>query len=440
MLSTNESVPNNDVQRWNYDLTHYSHTCGNIGGLQTISIIPTLPGDSFDITCKMQFKLSPLVRSLSQDAIIDMYAFWVPHRHIYSNWKDFLQAGQDEAVNLGTDVMVGALQCCGLPMDTGDTVPRWLSRGYVQIYNNYFVDPQTPGDQVDEDTFSADYGIGEPEIAYGLPVCHLKRLWNTGITTTLTTADYRFALDGGEVSLYDMAETIGRLKTEQSRDWYALQRYRDILNYSWHTQVNIDADQRPELVMRSTQWLSGQEVNGADDATLGTYTGKSSGLMSLQIPTKFFPEHGALWIMAVLRIPPVIENECGYLATTAEPTYADISGDPDVIKATPPVELNANQQFSGGPNTVLGNIPFAHWYRELPHLVHVDYLNSAGHPFINNVHLDTRAHSVYVQPDLYDAMFQSTQMRHWQMQGYVDVEARRYVPKSEDSIFAGVFH
>ncbi|AXH76712.1 MAG: capsid protein [Microviridae sp.] len=435
-----QEVVTRDIERKPYDLSHWSFKTGHIGRLQTFSVIPVVAGDSIELNMSAVLRLSPLRHFMYLDAVVDLFAFYVPHRHVYgSNWTAFLKAGVDEGSTLGTTTFTGSNrpECLGVYFAAGQVLPSWSVHPYTMIWNNYFRDPQVDADAKTDATYLIGLTYPDPILKYGLPVCHLKRSWNTGVASGLSTADYSLALSGGEVDLYQMSQLKGRLQTEQARDWFAFARYRDILKYTWDSEVNIDADQRPELIMRSTAWLSGKDVDGTDDATLGSYTGKSTGIFNLSFPSRFFAEHGSIWIMGVVRFPPIVEAEAGYLNSKSEPTYKEISGDPSIIKHEPPISLNANEQFQGASSVDLGKIPYGQWYRESINMLSADYLEVSGHPFLLKSSITSRATGVYVVPSQYDTVFSDTLMGHWNSQAFVDVRAKRFIPAPEDSIFAG---
>jgi len=431
MISSNESVPSNDVQRWLYDLDHWSHACGHIGSLMTLSTIPVLPGDSFEINAKFQFKFSPMVRSLNQDAVIDMYAFFVPHRHIYSNWADWLKGGYDEGVTLGTlstDAVTG-ICCTGRVIPQSTTIPTWCLAGYSRIWNRYFKHP-SDSDKADNYLLSAaDYVR-----YYGEFICHLKTPWNTGVADSTTTADRDYTVSGSVVDLPDFALQQARLKTEIDRDWFSI-RYKDLLENTWGGDANIDADQRPDLLTRTTSWLSGWDVESTDSASTGAYTGRAAGIGELYIPRRFFPEHGTIWIMASVRFPPVCKNEVHYLTTKPEPTYQVLAGDPEVVANSEPAAITTADFFTDGDSTVLNRIPYAQWYRYHPSFVHVNFTNFNGHPFLPTP--TSTARGYYIHPDQYDDVFQDLNLQHWHCNGYIQTDAWRCIPPPKSSIYAG---
>jgi len=428
--------PEQGFQRVRYDLSHWSMKVGSIGGLQTLSCIPIVAGDSMEIDLSTVVRLSPLRRNLYIDAVVELFAFYIPYRHIYSDWATFLKAGIDESTTLGTvsPALDARIQCVGMAVPRNEAIPTWLTKGYMQIWNRYFRDPSDIAGTLAE-TYLEGLAVGNTNLAYGIPCAQLKRMWNSAPLTTTSTADYRLALSGGEVDLYEFANLQGRLRTEQSRDWYAL-RYQDILNHSWGTSVNIDADQRPELIMRTKQWLSGYDVDGTDDATLGTYAGKGQTVAKMTIPKKFFAEHGTLWFMMLVRIPPIHEDETHYLVNNPEPTYKMIAGDPDIIQRAGPIDLQNGDIFAGQSGASLGTIPYAQWYREQPHMMHDAYTDAAGHPFLNFTP-SSRNTCVYLTHTMYDDMFMSLMLKHWNCQSFISVMADRYIPDAQASIFAG---
>jgi len=324
------------ISRNSYDLSHLSMQIGCVGSLQTLSCIPVVAGDSVDIDMASVFRFSPLRRQLYLDANVDLFAFYVPHRHIYGDdWNTFIKSGVDESVSLGTDTPTSTvdLNCLGLRCEPSAALPRWLTRGYIQIWNRYFRDPSDVAGILAED-FLTTLGATDRRILVGLSTAHLKSLSTATILTTLTTADYRLPLDTGEVNLNQLVQLKGRLKTELAREWFAVY-YSDIVKHTWGANVNTDADKRPTLLMRDSGWMSGYDVDGTDDASLGNYSGKAQAVRHMRVPFKFFPEHGAVWLMAVVRFPFVHTLETHYLVRKTNPTYAEISGDPSVVSTQP---------------------------------------------------------------------------------------------------------
>src|SRR2546421_11726216 len=80
------------AERMPHDLSHLGFLAGQIGRLITISTTPVIAGDSFALDAVGALRLSPLRRGLAIDSPVDIFPFYVPHRHVYG----------DQSINLMT--------------------------------------------------------------------------------------------------------------------------------------------------------------------------------------------------------------------------------------------------------------------------------------------------------------------------------------------------
>src|SRR2546429_189775 len=97
------------AERMPHDLSHLGFLAGQIGRLITISTTPVIAGDSFEMDVVGALRLSPLRRGLAIDSSVDIFTFYVPHRHVYGDL--FFQAK-----NGIRDVAVTGVQTCALPI------------------------------------------------------------------------------------------------------------------------------------------------------------------------------------------------------------------------------------------------------------------------------------------------------------------------------------
>src|SRR5258708_12945037 len=72
------------AERMPHDLSHLGFLAGQIGRLITISTTPVIAGDSFEMDAVGALRLSPLRRRLAIDSTVDIFTFYVPHRHVYA--------------------------------------------------------------------------------------------------------------------------------------------------------------------------------------------------------------------------------------------------------------------------------------------------------------------------------------------------------------------
>src|SRR5687767_8279632 len=82
------------AERMPHDLSHLGFLAGQIGRLITISTTPVIAGDSFEMDAVGALRLSPLRRGLAIDSTVDIFTFYVPHRHVYGEqWIKFMKVG-----------------------------------------------------------------------------------------------------------------------------------------------------------------------------------------------------------------------------------------------------------------------------------------------------------------------------------------------------------
>src|SRR5260370_40831123 len=70
------------AERMPHDLSHLGFLAGQFGRLITISTTPGIAFDSFEMAAVGALLLSPLRRGLAIDSTVDIFTFYVPHRHV----------------------------------------------------------------------------------------------------------------------------------------------------------------------------------------------------------------------------------------------------------------------------------------------------------------------------------------------------------------------
>ncbi len=416
------------------DLSHFSFVAGDIGRLQTVAQIPLIAGDSVQLNYNSVMRLSALRRDLTLDAIVDMFAFFVPYRQIYGDdWINFIRQGTDETITFtnGPTVTTPPPFYLGYRPVAAETHPLHTIAGYNRIWNRFFRVP------TDLANIRADAYIvaGTQGRKYGELCARLKTPWTTGIDETTDTSDTEVAAASSTLDILDLVAIQKRYQSEIERDYFA-QRYTDVLSKVWGGSAKADADERPYLIMRRTQSLSGYDIDGTDDASLGTFLGKSVGIMQMNMPYRFFPEHGTLWIMVLVRFPTINGKEAHYLSNRNNPTYKEISGDPILWSAEPPAEIQPNHYFTDTSTADLGNGPYGNWYRHHPNFVHPQFTALSGFPISNNAPT-TKDVARYFINNEFGASFQTSQLGQWNSRARIQIMAKRPIIAARRSIFAG---
>src|SRR5205085_7525046 len=106
-----------------------------IGRLITISTTPVIAGDSFEMDAVGALRLSPLRRGLAIDSTVDIFTFYVPHRHVYGEqWIKFMKDGVNATplptVNTTGDRKSGS---AGMPRPISYAVFCLKKKKYINI-------------------------------------------------------------------------------------------------------------------------------------------------------------------------------------------------------------------------------------------------------------------------------------------------------------------
>src|SRR5205814_6379871 len=74
----------------------------------TISTTPVIAGDSFEMDAVGALRLSPLRRGLAIDSTVDIFTFYVPHRHVYGEqWIKFMKDGVNALFTINVTMKIG---------------------------------------------------------------------------------------------------------------------------------------------------------------------------------------------------------------------------------------------------------------------------------------------------------------------------------------------
>src|SRR5258708_38927977 len=87
------------AERMPHDLSHLRFLAGQIGRLITVLTTPPIAGDSFGMDAVGALRLSPWRRGVAIDSTVDIFTFYVPHRHVYG--EQWVKSMKD-AVNATT--------------------------------------------------------------------------------------------------------------------------------------------------------------------------------------------------------------------------------------------------------------------------------------------------------------------------------------------------
>src|SRR5688572_1792595 len=134
------------AERMPHDLSHVGFLAGQIGRLITISTTPVIAGDSFDMDAVGALRLSPLRRGLAIDSTVDIFTFYVPHRHVYGEqWIKFMKDGLNATPlpTVNTPGYIAHAAFLGTINPDTNKTPKHLFQRSLTIYNNFLKAPRS---------------------------------------------------------------------------------------------------------------------------------------------------------------------------------------------------------------------------------------------------------------------------------------------------------
>src|SRR5258708_37419810 len=136
--------------------------------------------------------------------------------------------------------------------------------------------------------------------------------------------------------------------------------------YSFGGKSSYDADNRTLLGMRSNLWASGYDVDGTDQTSLGQFSGRVQQTYKHSAPRFFVPEHGTMFTLALVRLPPPATTEIQYLNAKGALTYTDIAGDPVLYGNFPPRDISMKDVFRSGDSSKKLSVAEGPWCSYAP--------------------------------------------------------------------------
>src|SRR5438046_9460807 len=160
------------AERMPHDLSHPGVLAGQLGSIITISTTPVIAGDSFEMDVVGSLRLSTLRRGLAIDSTVDIFTFYVPHRHVYGEqWIKFMKDGVNATPlpTVNTTGYIDHAAFLGTINPDTNKIPKHLFQGYLHLYNNYFNAPLMP------DSSNANPNeLNQYEARNGFCCCHFK--------------------------------------------------------------------------------------------------------------------------------------------------------------------------------------------------------------------------------------------------------------------------
>src|SRR5207247_2373716 len=167
--------------------------------------------------------LSPLRRGLAIDSTVDIFTFYVPHRHVYGEqWIKFMKDGVNATPlpTVNTTGYIDHAAFLGTINPDTNKIPKHLFQGYLNIYNNYFKAPWMP-----DRTEANPNELNQDDARYGFRCCHLKNIWTAPLPPE-TELSRQMTTSTTSIDIMGLQAAYANLHTYQECDYF-MQRYHD---------------------------------------------------------------------------------------------------------------------------------------------------------------------------------------------------------------------
>ena len=319
-------------------------------------------GEVYNGNLSGHLDMASLREPISTDVRCDLFVAWTPLRFLWDGWIDYLREGMDTNRTIPT---MDGTNVCGPALGIGEQKQqfRTLFRdNYLKVYNWFFKWPDDPDATWPGSTVQS--AIND-KLTWGLKAVNLPNsVTRLKASQDVGTDDYEQSTAGNKFDIRDLTELRARFKSEQTRDWLASDRYAEIMDEIFHVSVGEDPEERPWEVDHHTAWLRGANIYATDSESLGD----RAGVMGIDIDHNVdfaAPEHGLLAWFITLRCPPLFDTEYNPMSGNQITDWAEITGEPELLKAAKPVRIAAQKYLEGSSTTKhFGWEPAAQHFRQ----------------------------------------------------------------------------
>lgn len=124
----------NNPSRSRFDLSRITNITADVGQIIPFDLIPTLPGDSFDLNIKFALDTLPLVQSSLTNYKVLFHWYYMKNRDLWKGWKTFITKGRSGNVDW--------LQIPRVNLEEP------LATRYYDFHNDEFVDDTDPDERI----------------------------------------------------------------------------------------------------------------------------------------------------------------------------------------------------------------------------------------------------------------------------------------------------
>lgn len=315
---------------------------GKIGHVNCIRQQMLLPGETLDLSMNGSVKLESLRERDSLRVNAHLGIFMTPVRWLWSGWPDYLKEGPAGATAPPT-FSTAAFSDYGLgSYGLNSPLPTFFRDSLLRVYNEWYKWPEN----ADITSWPVD----------GPPAVPLQAAWNRARFSAdpSDSGDYTVA-SATDFDVRDLAAIQARFRSAIERDVLSYNRYMELVSEMYGADGSREVDQVPMMVDQVEVGLRPREMAATDGASLGQWQSIFDFDIDHQVRNVVCPEHCVISYMLTVRFAPVIEGKAPL--ARVQDSWAEMVGDPEMLQAMAPVEVQLQDFVMGTSTTSLGYLP-----------------------------------------------------------------------------------
>jgi hypothetical protein len=338
---------------------------GKVGRVNCLRQTMLRPGETVKPRISGTVKMESLRERDSLRMNAHLFMFLTPIRWLWSSWPDFIKEGPNTALYPPSSSVADPVHV-GIGGNPTMTIFDWYTDNYLRVYNEWFKWPEA----ADATSVDADGNKAVP-----LPSA-FSRVRDSADPDNAGDAQVSSATNFDVRTLAQQQAIFARAMDSEV---LSFERYQALLSSMFGADGSREVDQVPILIDDVETGVDPREMPATDGASLGTW----QSIYDFDIDHTFgnitAPEHSILSVFLVVRFASVHEDDTDPLAAAVgTPDWAELVGDPRILKATPPQQVTNRELFGTNLAGALGYLPAGWRWRTGVNLVgpRVDARNS----------------------------------------------------------------
>jgi hypothetical protein len=292
------------MKRFQYRLNDQNTQLGTWGKLVPLKYVEVVPGDTISGTFKTKSRSAITVKPIYSRAYFDLYAFYVPYRILWADWKNFIQGTEGGVSGYPSFPTLAVQRPWNFETHTVGVGNNFLGDAYHHIWNRFFDLKSESGGNSGETiaNTSATAGTMYYRPWNGTAMQNVYRrdtTFDQSLKSQSNVRDVDIDVSGPNITVSELREAFAQERWEKLRDFYG-HRYVDYLA-AVGVKANWEILDEPECIGVSNNDWQYRTVKSTTTESIARAQGYFESEHSINLRKTFCPEHGVIAIMAAPR-------------------------------------------------------------------------------------------------------------------------------------------